>query len=218
MEARMTSKQFALSDLEIVAYADKLLPEHMPAILPPIFKVKDHDVLIFPPFHIDGAYVYSDAIGDTAELHRQIAADQATLLSISREASPNHELWIDVDQSIHYEHWDEVEQQHQRKARELSSEARQFFYQGAFGQSKRLCQLAIRYYEGFIDPYIVLMAMAKVEKKELVEKMYAQAIEDFLGVELYSELSHKLCNEYSGKSANSNPVPRFFHTRTRDRV
>lgn len=207
----MTSKQFALSNLEIIAYADKLLPEQLPAVLPPIFKAKDYDVVVFPPSHIEGAYVYSDAVGDMVDLNRQIADQHATLLPISRTALPNHELWADIDQSIHYEPWDEVEHQHQQKAKEFSAKARNNILPGRLEETRKLCQLAIRYYDRLIDPHIILIAIARIEKKELIEKMYSQAIEGFLGAELCSELVDGLCSEYNRMIETAGTIQQTQH-------
>ncbi len=180
MEPRLLN----LADLEIVAYADRILPEQTPCVLAPIFKVKSHDTVIFPSFHIEGAHVYSGLLADSSELNHQIETEYATLLPNTLPAEPNHELWIDVDQKIRYEPWDEVEKTHLQLAKRCSEKARAVFLAEDFVEAKAQCQLAIRYHDRYFDPYIILMTIARLQNKKFAEKMYSRAVEDFLGGEL----------------------------------
>lgn len=98
------NKVHQLVDLEVIGYANELVPSLVPAILPPVFRyVSDHGRVLVPPFSLSGGYVVEPAEISTLELARYVDSREITLLETPFPAAPNHELWADTELLLHYD-------------------------------------------------------------------------------------------------------------------
>lgn len=94
----MTEK-FPIENLDLVGYATRLLKTMVPAIVSPIFALrdKDDDVVVFPPFTIYQGFVRDGALSTQRELRALARKGEVTLVDEPLAARDGYELWVDLE-------------------------------------------------------------------------------------------------------------------------
>ncbi len=93
------SSFWKLADLEIIGYADDRDATMLPAVVPPVFRLKaDSDVVLLPPYslHFD-AVVGATAVTMEEAEHLRLM-EQITLFPAGGQpAEPGHQMWLHRD-------------------------------------------------------------------------------------------------------------------------
>lgn len=111
-----------LEDLEIVGYADVRTPDLLPAVVPPVFRVRSEpDSILLPPYSIS----FDSVVGATAvsRAEAEHLRDQGKLFLFAESdpfpPRPEHELWFHRDGRMIYQPIHEA----RRTLRQLGAEA-----------------------------------------------------------------------------------------------
>lgn len=149
-----------LTDLEIVGYAERFLPEMLPAIAPPVFRHRSQpDCLLVPPFHEAESMLYGAAEINTEECDHLVAKGQVTRFPNAIPAKPAHELWFDEEFVQHYEPFVDARDRLREIADSKIDQAQQALYAGNLDAAERLTAVAIRADDGRQEPFAIRAAI-----------------------------------------------------------
>jgi hypothetical protein len=93
----------AIERLQVVGYADVLSNTVLPSIVPPIFAMTtDPDLILLPPFQIQGDSVWNAKVVSRAEAEAMQRAQEITLFEQPLSAHVDHQMYVDLDLCHHY--------------------------------------------------------------------------------------------------------------------
>jgi len=110
MEKLAKTDRRPIRHFNVEGFADKL-PENQdcPVRLPPIFRLRNRDFIIVPPFRLRGEVIVGGQIITEDEL-REFVEDGRATETPSYRAKPNFVLWIDESGTLGYNPSDVVKQ------------------------------------------------------------------------------------------------------------
>ncbi len=163
----MAESSYRIEDLEVVGHADTLDESFVPALVPPIFRLRDdRDLVLLPPFEIDGERVAEALPGGEADLERAVLRGQATRLEVAIDALPEHQLWIDEEFRPHYGATTEVLDGLRRLAKARAREAQHAVAEGRLEDAERLAQSAISADDGCLNAILVKALIETLQGNE----------------------------------------------------
>ncbi len=152
----MAESSYKIEDLEVAGYADTLDESFVPALVPPIFRLRgDRNLVLLPPLEIDGDRVVEALPGGEADLERAVLQGQATRLKVPIDARSDHQLWIDEDLQPHYGITAEVLKGLRRLAKTRAREAQHAVTEGRLEDAERLAQAAVSADDGCLNAVLV---------------------------------------------------------------
>lgn len=102
----MPDTPLRIDQLLVIGYADVLPEGKGPAVVPPVFQLKDQrDKFMVPPFTIVGEWLAGHQAIDLAELKSLSASGEISLLENGKEqeACPDYLLWVDDEGNVAYQ-------------------------------------------------------------------------------------------------------------------
>ncbi len=153
-----------LKDLEIVGYAESLPDDLLPAVVAPIYRVReDDDTLLMPPFDAhQGDKVKTTHVRRRAELDRLVGNEQATGIDKSIPAAPGQLLWIDESRRPHYQSAEQVRSHFQYLATAYLGLAREALILQRFDHADKLAQKAINADNRSLDAVLVAAVVERM--------------------------------------------------------
>jgi hypothetical protein len=164
-----------LESLEIIGYGNRLDESSLPAIVPPLFRVKeDPGQILFPPFVLHGGAVCNATLKGQAELEWYDDKGEITLFENAIPAQPDFELWIDPEGNPVYERRADASANLTKLARKCLADARKALADGKLEEAAELARIACCSDPKLLDALAIAAALAKVQNKpgrrKLVEK------------------------------------------------
>ena len=170
------SNPIPITTLEVIGYANRLADSMLPAVVPPVFRLKgDQERILLPPFVIRDGYVFGGTESNGAALQMFNEAGEVTLFAKPQEARPDFELWINLDKAVHYEAISDASAQLQNIAREHIIKAEEALLNADFNGAEECCRIALSADDRVIDSLAISAAIAQRNKRngdaKLMEKM-----------------------------------------------
>ena len=136
---------YSIDTLEVVGYADVLTDSHIPSIVPPVFRSKEHqDRFLLPPFAIRGNMVCGAVVSNRAEFDFLIQTGRITgFVDHPIPGRINCTLWVDEWRKPHYERDTRAEKNLQKLSEQYYNEAETCIKEGEIDQAEQFCNKAI---------------------------------------------------------------------------
>lgn len=173
---------FAFDELEVVAYSDNLSEEHLPHNVFPIFRHKEQNLYLFPPYRSARGRLQNAHVGHKAEFDDFVVKQEVTLIDKPQQAFPDYQLWVDLAFEIHYEPNLDAAQKQRSYAWAKTEEADQAFLAGDLAAAEEALQRALNVNLPLIETLVLKAAIRRLEHREL-------------GVSLALESAKELCSE-----------------------
>ncbi|MFC5457293.1 hypothetical protein [Prosthecobacter fluviatilis] len=151
----MTTETFDLSTLEIIGYASTLATPTLPRVLHPVFRVRGADLVLFPPYTLQGTEVWKAHQGDQAEFEEFLAKEKLTRLDPPLPAKPHHDLWVSPEGVVAYAPKAEVKKTFEKLYAEHLSLAETKLAAKDFEAAARHAAVARSVDPGKLDPLII---------------------------------------------------------------
>ena len=164
-----------INALEIIGYANRLTKSMLPAVVPPIFRMKSNRARVFlPPYVIQEGFVCSAIEKTEADLTHLDEHGEVTLFGLSLAARRDHELWIAEDGAHHYEPISAA----QAKLREIADKnitaAVAALQNGDAVEAKKFCRTALCADDRLIEPLAISAAIARRHNDKGTERLMAK--------------------------------------------
>ena len=151
-----------ISSLEIVGYANRLPASMLPAVVPPVFRLKGERNRNFLPSYVIRCGMLCDATERTeAELQALAEADEITLFTETKEARPEHELWIGLDETDNYQPISEASGNLRGIATGRIDLALIAMGEGELKRAEDCCRIALNADDRMIDSLAIAAAIAR---------------------------------------------------------
>lgn len=151
----MTIETFDLCTLKIIGYASTLATPTLPRVLHPVFLVQGADLVLFPPYTIQGAEVWKAHQGNLAEFEEFLAKEKLTQLAEPLPAKPYHDLWVNPDGVVAYVPKAEVRKAFQKLYKEHLNLAENKLAEKDYTAAARHAAVARSVDPGKLDPLII---------------------------------------------------------------
>jgi hypothetical protein len=152
----------SIASLRIVGYANRLTPETVPSVVPPLFQVAtDQDIFLLPPFVIHNGFVCDASEKTAAEISALNHSEEVTLFKRAFAAQADFELWIDEKGKARYEPISEAEGHLQEIAETHIQLARSALKKGDYEQAEDDCRIALCADDSQIEPLAINAAIAR---------------------------------------------------------
>lgn len=171
----MSDTLVPLSELEIVGYADVLSKDMVPFIVPPVFRFKDSEKALLPPFDLVGAYVVDGVPSHISELQRLEEQRRITLLDTVIHAEAEHQLWLDEAMNPQYEPQDDAADHLQEKSLALGKQAIAAFKEGDQDTAARLAAQALAADDTHDGCWALVAAMHRLNDREEEEELITES-------------------------------------------
>ena len=206
------NKVHQLVDLEVIGFANELLPSLVPAILPPVFRyVSDRDRVLVPPFSLSGGYVVEPAEISTLELTRYVDSREITLLESPFLAKPNHELWADTELRLHYEPRTQSRASLAAIDRESLAKAKSAFHRAEFENAEKLAGIAFCANERSWEALVVKAAIFRMRGEHADVDVMTELAQRLISRDEFLQRVNELAPEIrrAGISGQASRKPRF---------
>ncbi len=130
-----------ITDLDIIGFGDTLNEEFVPSIVPPVYQIRHSNLVIFPPFKLNGNQI-GGSDGSLYDFWREVERGEATKID-TISAQQDHELWIDAKFEPHYEPRRDAVIKLKNLSLEYIITARQGLATGNFGLALMCAQRAL---------------------------------------------------------------------------
>ncbi|MCU0226210.1 MAG: hypothetical protein MUF01_01105 [Bryobacterales bacterium] len=153
-----------IQSLEIVGFAEQIVPEMLPVIVPPVYRARQepHGHLV-PPFREwDGVLYGATEIG-IAELEDLEASGRFTKLPEALPARPAFELWFDDQGERHYQPIVEATERLRAIAHKAISAALEELSRRNFDNARRHAGIAISADDRLAEPFAIRAAIDTLE-------------------------------------------------------
>lgn len=185
------SSAFSFSELEVAGYSDRLLKEVTPAVVPPLFRLKNQpDRYVVPPFRYQDGKVINGTVLTEPEVRKLDGEERITLFKEVFAAQERYELWLDQDLIPHYEVASAVRERLSEIAAEEKRLAEEALAEGHFDDAERHCRSAVAANDRSISQIALAAAIAQAKGNPIrVERMrdVAEQAGDLHGFEVCLE-------------------------------
>ena len=167
---------YPIPGLEIIGYANRLNASMLPAVVPPVFRVKaEPDRILLPAFVIHQGFVCDATERLFSEVRHLADAAEITLFKKPLDAQRDFELWIGSDENPHYEPIPDAKLKLREIALEQIRLAEVALRNGDFAGAEDYCRIALCADDKIIDSLAISAAIARRTKdpgsERLVEKL-----------------------------------------------
>lgn len=163
---------FPIKSLEIVGYADRPSDLMLPAVVPPVFRVKaaPHRILL-PPYAIRSGQVCDALERTNDDLAVLEDAGEITMLAEPKDARIDHELWVGLDKAVHYEPIPEASAKLREIAVGHASRAAEALQADDLENAENLCRVALSADDRLMDPIAISAAITRRRGNKGDEKL-----------------------------------------------
>jgi hypothetical protein len=195
-----------VDELEIAGYAEVLKATMLPAVVPPVFRLKaDPRRSLLPPYSFNGGFVCNAAEVAPRELEALKDAREITLFDDPFLAQPGYELWVDQSSQWHYEPRDQAEANLGRIAAASIGQAEAALKEGNFEEAERLAGVAISADDRRVEPLAIKAAIRRRQGNTTGESLMAELAAPVLEERLFSLLVTNYCRTARGVAHDVQP-------------
>lgn len=153
---------YPIFSLEIIGYANRLNASMLPAVVPPVFRVKaEPDRILLPAFVIHQGFVCDATERLFTEARHLADAEEITIFEEPLDAQRDFELWIGLDGTPHYEPIPEASSKLKQIAIENIALAETAMRSGDFKTAENCCRIALCADDRLIDSLAISAAISR---------------------------------------------------------
>ena len=178
----------SIYDLEVIGFGDVLDSRDLPAILPPIYRVRNSSIVLFPPSMVQGDVLAGAHESDMPEFQAFLAKQEVSALERPFDAKPHHELWIDPEGRVHYEDWDQASDRLREIAWAKIGEADREFRENHLEEADILVSQAMNANDGILDAYVLKGAIRSRQGMERSVTRIAEMASEFCSTQVFQLL------------------------------
>jgi hypothetical protein len=166
------SEAVTITALEIIGYANRLTDTMLPAVVPPVFRVKDDsDRILLPPYFLRDGLVCDATEKSAAELLALEEKEEVTRFAHAIAAKLDHELWVNLEGVEIYEPIPSAAAKLQKIAADHIEIAMQALRRGEFEEAESACRVAISADDRLMDALAISAASAAHKNDKGSEKL-----------------------------------------------
>ena len=202
------SESHSIAELEIVGYAAALPDTMLPAVVPPVFRLKrDQSHILLPPFTIKDRAVHGATSIRCHEMDALCEAEEVTTLPEPIEPQMNHELWVGLDCQVHYDEVSTASAKLRKIAMERIELATEALRAGNFDDAQEHSRTALCADDRLMEPLAITAAIGQKKGQPGQERLMAKLAEGYLTPTGFAHL----VAGYSELTKNvPNPAPDLF--------
>lgn len=153
---------YPILGLEIIGYANRLNASMLPAVVPPVFRVKvESDRILLPAFVIHQGFVCDATERLFTEAGHLVDAAEITLFKKPLDAQRDFELWIGLGEIPHYEPIPDAKFKLRKIALEHIGLAEAALRNKDFARAEDYCRIALCADDKIIDSLAISAAIAR---------------------------------------------------------
>ena len=164
----MTNSLIPLDKLMVIGYANVLNKSMLPSIVPAIFKLQAStvdDQYFVPPYYLHGSNLCSPTSITREELQELQQAQKITLIANHHDARNGFSLWIDLDQTDHYELNSKAQERLQEIAQAAVKRAQKALQMKHFENASAEAAIAISADPRMIEPLAIEATVLYFQKR-----------------------------------------------------
>lgn len=183
------------TELEIIGYANRLTDSMLPAVVPPVFRVRSEPSrILIPPFSLRDGVVSGATEVSQDEIQALSEAGELTLLPNHNKALPDHEMWIDLDGVVHYEPIRAASAGLKALAINHFRRAKEALIADKLDEAENLCRIALRADDRLMEPLAISAAISRHRNNQGNVRLMKKVAEGYLSEEGFDYLVNGFSN------------------------
>ena len=182
---------FPITTLEVIAYASRLTDSMLPAVVPPVFRMKGASArILLPPFTMRDDMLHDATEVTETHLKAIDEAGEVTFLEQPLDARPDFELWVELDGTVRYEPVRDASTTLRAFAMERVQLAMDALAANDLGGAANHSRIALNADDRLMEPLAISAAIARRKNQKGEERLMEKLAQTYLTSKGFEHLVH----------------------------